>query len=60
MSNRYYTEEFKEEAIRLIKNRGNKVSGISEKLGGLVRIRFINGLAIGAVRVVGLELMKRY
>ncbi|MBW1615775.1 MAG: transposase [Deltaproteobacteria bacterium] len=33
MSNRKYTEEFKEEAIRLMQVRDESVSAISEKLG---------------------------
>jgi transposase len=33
MSNKKYTEEFKQEAIRLMQGRDESVSSISEKLG---------------------------
>ena len=33
MSNRQFTEEFKEEAVRQIKERGYKVSEVSKRIG---------------------------
>ncbi len=33
MSNRYFTEEFKEEAVKQIKERGYKVSEVSKRIG---------------------------
>ena len=33
MSNKKYPEEFKKEAIRLIRDRGERVSSVSAKLG---------------------------